>query len=103
MINSTASLNAQEKMEAVLTNQSKNIILALYILGLISSVAVFFSYSPLVYLFMAGMFIGLISGLKYGETVSSKFLLFIMRFSYLWLVILLILSISKTVRPYVVL
>lgn len=77
-------------------------VLALYILGLASSIALFFSYPPLGYFFIVIMFIGLIAGMKYGELINNKVILFLMRFSYAWLVILLALSIAKTVRSYVV-
>ena len=94
-------LNAQEKVEAGITIE--NIILALYILGLSSSVALFFSYMPLTYFFMVTIFISLISGIKYSGLISNKTIIVLMRGSFIWLAILLALSIAKTVRPYIVL
>ena len=94
-------LNAQEKVETGIT--IKNIILALYILGLSSSVALFFSYVPLTYFFMVTIFISLISGIKYSGLISNKTIIVLMRGSFIWLAILLALSIAKTVRPYIVL
>lgn len=90
-------------MKNPMIDKCKHMILPLYLSGLAASIALLFSYPPLVYVFMAAIFIGLIAGLKYGERISNKVITLVMRCSYVWLVLILALSLAKAARPYFVL
>ncbi len=73
----------------------------IFTVGIISSFCLFFSYPPLSYILMILMFSGLIAGLIFIEGQTSKKIRFMLLFSNTWLIILLAMSVAKTLRPYV--
>jgi len=78
------------------------LLLSLFTIGMLSSVALFFSYVPVSYILLFFMFSGLISGLIYAEKHNNKSLRLGIYSSSAWLIVLLALSVAKIIRQYIV-
>jgi len=66
-----------------------------------SSIALFFSYEPFAYVLLGFVVLGIILGLKLRTTITNRLAFKLYSISYIWLVVVVVLSVAKALRPHV--